>query len=354
METTKNQQLQPGGENHIIRSLVESISQQIPTLPVDIPLRQTPLYFFLVSCTRGESCKRNINIYTTMPSLSAAQLLKRPGLQKNARDALRRMSQTQTPSNQYQYQQAHKNQSRAAFSSLHAPFTASPLNHRNNGNEDRQERYHRHQIDLIPINRRSLHTTATIAKSAHPHAATPMMHTHARFSAIVSKRDYSVTAKSESASIALGLGAVAATAKAAQYAVQAYREWETNQPEEPIGHDNEEGGASSENTSNASSAGAGEGTGTGTADAGSSEGRKNIFSDFFSVGSKYYEGGFEDKMTKREAALILGVRESSTEKRIKEAHRKLLILNHPDTGGSTYLSGKINEAKDLLLKAKGR
>jgi curved DNA-binding protein CbpA len=71
-----------------------------------------------------------------------------------------------------------------------------------------------------------------------------------------------------------------------------------------------------------------------------------------SVGSKYYEGGFEDKMSRKEAALILGVRESSSTKRIKEAHRKLLILNHPDTGGSTFLSGKINEAKELLLKGK--
>lgn len=63
-------------------------------------------------------------------------------------------------------------------------------------------------------------------------------------------------------------------------------------------------------------------------------------------------GGFEDKMTRKEAALILGVRESSTSKRIKEAHRKLLILNHPDTGGSTYIAGKVNEAKELLLKGK--
>ena len=80
--------------------------------------------------------------------------------------------------------------------------------------------------------------------------------------------------------------------------------------------------------------------------------RENIFSQWFDVGSKYYEGGFEDTMTRREAALILGVRESSTSKRIKEAHRKLLILNHPDTGGSTYMAGKINEAKELLLKGK--
>merc|ERR1740124_2112685 len=84
--------------------------------------------------------------------------------------------------------------------------------------------------------------------------------------------------------------------------------------------------------------------------------RHNIFQKYFNlgVGSKYYDGGFEDKMTRREAALILGVRESSTHKRIKEAHRKLLILNHPDTGGSTYLSGKLNEAKDLLLKGRKR
>jgi DnaJ family protein C protein 19 len=64
------------------------------------------------------------------------------------------------------------------------------------------------------------------------------------------------------------------------------------------------------------------------------------------------KGGFEEQMTRKEAALILGVRESSTPKRIKEAHRKLLILNHPDTGGSTYIAGKINEAKELLLKGK--
>jgi len=53
-------------------------------------------------------------------------------------------------------------------------------------------------------------------------------------------------------------------------------------------------------------------------------------------------------MTRREAALILGVRESRTPKRIKEAPRKLLILNHPDRGGKTYMSGKINE----ILKGK--
>ena len=66
----------------------------------------------------------------------------------------------------------------------------------------------------------------------------------------------------------------------------------------------------------------------------------------------FYDGPFEDKMTRREAALILGVRESASTERIRNAHRKLLILNHPDTGGSTLLATKINEAKELLLSGQ--
>ena len=60
----------------------------------------------------------------------------------------------------------------------------------------------------------------------------------------------------------------------------------------------------------------------------------------------------EDKMTKREAALILGVRESASLERIKDAHRRILINNHPDRGGSPYIAAKVNEAKDFLLKGK--
>ncbi|KAI8798401.1 mitochondrial import inner membrane translocase subunit TIM14 [Biomphalaria glabrata] len=68
--------------------------------------------------------------------------------------------------------------------------------------------------------------------------------------------------------------------------------------------------------------------------------------------SKYYRCGFEPQMSKREAGLILGVSPTASKIKIKEAHKRILLLNHPDRGGSPYLAAKINEAKDYFDKAR--
>lgn len=75
-----------------------------------------------------------------------------------------------------------------------------------------------------------------------------------------------------------------------------------------------------------------------------------------SVPKQFVKGGFDPKMSKREASLILGLKESSlTLDKVKRAHRTIMLRNHPDRGGSPFLATKINEAKEFLeTKARVR
>ena len=57
-------------------------------------------------------------------------------------------------------------------------------------------------------------------------------------------------------------------------------------------------------------------------------------------------------MTRREASLILGVRESTEDKKIFTAYKKLMMTNHPDVGGSAYIGTKVNEDKEMRMKGK--
>ena len=65
--------------------------------------------------------------------------------------------------------------------------------------------------------------------------------------------------------------------------------------------------------------------------------------------------GFGAEMSKTEALKILNLKQYQMNNMdaVRENHRKLLLANHPDRGGSTFIATKINEAKDILM-GKGK
>jgi hypothetical protein len=57
-------------------------------------------------------------------------------------------------------------------------------------------------------------------------------------------------------------------------------------------------------------------------------------------------------MTRAEALRILELGEAPAPTEIVEAHRRLMMANHPDHGGSAYLAALINEAKEVLTRPR--
>ncbi|EGV61782.1 mitochondrial import inner membrane translocase subunit TIM14 [Yamadazyma tenuis] len=71
-------------------------------------------------------------------------------------------------------------------------------------------------------------------------------------------------------------------------------------------------------------------------------------------GKTFITGGFGQKMSAKEALQILNLKESTlSQAKLKEQHRRLMLANHPDKGGSAFLATKVNEAKDFLEKRGG-
>ena len=66
------------------------------------------------------------------------------------------------------------------------------------------------------------------------------------------------------------------------------------------------------------------------------------------------DGFASGNMTKTEALKILNIppHQALDPEKVREVHRKLLLANHPDRGGSTLISTKINEAKEVLIGKK--
>ena len=120
-------------------------------------------------------------------------------------------------------------------------------------------------------------------------------------------RTYHSSASNDRAvAIMLGLGTIAAVSYSAAQGVKAYNEWKASWPdEEPVQGDDDAKKTTTkaqdqtqENAETKKEKPKQEGK----------QKRENIFKEWFGVGvgAKYYEGGFEETMTRREAALILG------------------------------------------------
>ena len=119
-------------------------------------------------------------------------------------------------------------------------------------------------------------------------------------------RAYHSTASQDRAvAIMLGLGTVAAVSYSAAQGVKAYNEWKESWPDEPL-----ESPADETTTTKAKDQETKKEEPKAKQSSAKTENtkRENIFKEWFGVGvgAKYYEGGFEDTMTRREAALILG------------------------------------------------
>ncbi len=55
-------------------------------------------------------------------------------------------------------------------------------------------------------------------------------------------------------------------------------------------------------------------------------------------------------MSDDEARRVLGVKHNASNDEVIKAFKKLMLINHPDKGGSEYIAAKVIQAKEILIK----
>jgi DnaJ family protein C protein 19 len=69
-------------------------------------------------------------------------------------------------------------------------------------------------------------------------------------------------------------------------------------------------------------------------------------------GKKKHRQNANNQMAVEEARQILGVKPEATKEEVLSAFKKLMLINHPDKGGTEYLAAKIIQAKKTLIHEK--
>ena len=84
--------------------------------------------------------------------------------------------------------------------------------------------------------------------------------------------------------------------------------------------------------------------------------RKKIIFDvllnIFRKKQKSNQNDYNQKMSLNESYKLLGIDENASKEVIIKSHKELIRKLHPDKGGSSYLSARVNEARDIILADK--
>lgn len=57
----------------------------------------------------------------------------------------------------------------------------------------------------------------------------------------------------------------------------------------------------------------------------------------------------EEELSLQNAYQVLGLKSGVSRKEVFNSHKKLMMVNHPDKGGSEYIAQLLNQARDKIL-----